>query len=176
MVEPLSWSNIQPSRSDSTPECAATLGHCETQWAASTERQTFLRIAPDLAVEEVVFGITRDGEDGEPEFLETRAVPYAQGQLYGWQLSLRTGRDTVRVREELTMPAPPASWGNAETSPLATISEDRRRAVVEEENSLYDHVHRYWSIDLGDPQGLYELRLYVEDVLVGEVTFVVGHP
>ncbi len=130
-------------------------------------------ILDDLAVIEVLFGITRESADGEPKFLETRVVPYTPGQRYGWTMSVRTGRERVRVREELTMPAPPASWGRTATDPRATLSKDRRRAVVEEETTL-DRMGRSWIIDRGDPRGLYKLRLYVEDVLVGEATFVVG--
>lgn len=132
-------------------------------------------LAPDLAVEGVAFGITRERDDSAPEFVETRVVPYAPGQLYGWSLALRTGRDRVRVREELMLPARPATWGRAATSPLATTSADGRRVVVEEETELR-RATRFWSIDKGDPRGLYELRLYVEDVLVGEATFIVGEP
>lgn len=132
-------------------------------------------LAPDLAVGDVAFGITRERDDSAPEFVETRVVPYAPGQLYGWSLALRTGRDRVRVREELTLPARPATWGRAATSPLATTSADGRRVVVEEETELR-RATRFWSIDKGDPRGLYELRLYVEDVLVGEATFIVGEP
>jgi hypothetical protein len=123
----------------------------------------------------VVFGIPGEGEDGDPTLLSTRSIPHVQGQRYGWMMSLRTGRGAVRVREELTMPAPPLTWGRAETSRLATISQDRRSVVLEEETSFYDHLQRAWTIDRGDPEGLYRLRLFVENVLVGEATFVVGN-
>lgn len=156
---PASWSNTQ------TPNtCAPWTRALPLRW-----------IAPDIAVEDVVFGIPVEGEDSEPGFSETRAVPHVQDQRYGWMMSLHTGRDRVRVREELTLPAPPISWGRAATDPRATLSEDRRRAVVEEETT-YDRVQRSWSIDHGDPEGVYTLRLYVEDVLVGEAAFIVGRP
>ncbi len=162
-----------------SPRAPATRPTCDPggAWADCTPglRTRQVRwLAPDLGVEHVVFGIPGDGEGGAPTLLNTRSIPHVQGQRYGWMMSLRTGRDAVRVREELTMPAPPLTWGRAETSPLATISQDRRSVVLEAETSFYDHLQRAWIIDQGDPHGLYTLRLYVEDVLVGEATFVVG--
>jgi hypothetical protein len=130
-------------------------------------------IAPDLAVEDVAFGVGHEGNDGSRELIETRSIPLVPGQLYGWRLALRTGRDHVRVREELTLPARPATWGDAVTAPRATIAPDGRHVVVEEETALR-RATRFWSIDPGDPRGKYRMRLYVEGVLIGEATFVVG--
>lgn len=79
----------------------------------------------------------------------------------------------VRVREELEMPRPPQQRTGLPAYVL--VSPDRRTTTYsfEIEDGSYQHT---WSLDEGDPRGSYNMRLFVEDRLVGHVTFVVGEP
>jgi len=151
-----------------TLRCAASeLVDCAPSPATSTRW-----LAPDLGVEGVAFGVPSEG-DADGKLVATRVVPHKAGQRYGWELRLRSGRDRVRVREVLTLPEVPATWGKVETSPLATLSADSRTATVEEETTDRA-LGRWWVMAAGDPPGVYQLRLYIEETLVGEATFAIG--
>ncbi len=134
-------------------------------------------LAPDLGIDAFVFGVPADGSEEEegvpPQLVERTRVPNVDGQGYGWQLFFRTGRDRMRVREVLTLPAPPVTWGDAEKSVDATLSADRRTLVVEQDIPARHSVTRWWSVTSGDPSGRYEVRVYLDGVLAGEATFFV---
>ena len=48
------------------------------------------------------------------QFVPSTALPLRDGQEFGWRMKLQTKLTQVRVREELTLPAEPRTWGDPE--------------------------------------------------------------
>jgi hypothetical protein len=90
-------------------------------------------------------------------------VPRAVDQAYGWRMNLNTRLTSVRVREELTLPAEPATWGDPEPGLKRKVSADGRTALTELTLELRaGQVSQAWAVAPGDPKGEYLLKVKVE--------------
>ena len=107
-----------------------------------------------------------------PEFQSTTKVPFQPGQQYGWIVQLDTRKDTVRWREEFTLPAAPESWGSEEVEGEQAVSEDQKISVTQREVQPEDGlISNFWEVAAGDPKGRYTIRVFVEDTLVATFEF-----
>lgn len=112
----------------------------------------------------VQFGVFTD--DG---FVETDIVPLQVGTTFGWRMSV-SGDEAVSWHEELTTPAPPREWLGGD---FVVVDEGRTAIsdhIVEPSCGMLEHA---WIITEGDPAGMHEMRLFVEDQLVSDFHFVV---
>ncbi|MEW6278534.1 MAG: hypothetical protein AB1758_07940 [Candidatus Eremiobacterota bacterium] len=131
-----------------------------------------VRVAPDLTVTRVHFGVFRQEPDGSLTFVPTREVPLRTGQYFGWRMDLDTTRDKVRWKEELELPSAPEKW-----APDTLIQGDRRIGVTEREEDIFNGwVVHIWRVAQGDPPGTYTLRLFVDGKPVETVEFTVKKP
>jgi hypothetical protein len=137
-----------------------------------------MRIAPDLVIKRVQFGLVETGADGEEHFTATQDLPPDDGQAFGWVIEFDTTRASVRWQERLRLPREPAEWGDAASDPDVTLSSDGVSAMAQGEDLVEDgEVSRfYWSLAAGDPPGDYEIDLAVEGRPVAHYVFKVAAP
>jgi len=132
-----------------------------------------------LVVEEAAFGVSRwlDGEGYV--FSETDHIHLAPGTTFGWRLKLQSplSNDPMRavlMREEFVLPSAPSNWG---LGPNTQVSGDKKMAVTERVMSPTDGwLSREWSITEGDPEGAYEMRVFLDDKLVQTFQFEAHAP
>jgi hypothetical protein len=134
-----------------------------------------LRVAHDLTVKSVEFGILSVDADGNEHFLPSAEVPAVDGQVFGWVAELSTTRATVHWQEQLRLPAPPLDWGDAANDPDILISKDGTSVAAHGEDSVEDSglSRFYWSLASGDPAGDYELDVAIEGRTVAHFRFKV---
>jgi len=115
-----------------------------------------------VQIEQAQFGLFSI-DDGKATFSPSKSVPLSTEQAYGWVVKLRTKQDKVKWREEFTLPAAPAIWGNTPAS-FREISTDRKTSILEKEVSPDNGtIFNAWSVAPGDPTGRYTIRLTIED-------------
>ncbi|HEX3365825.1 hypothetical protein [Phenylobacterium sp.] len=105
--------------------------------------------------------------DGKPAFKEADKVPNKAGQQYGWLVKLKTNKSTVRVREEIRLPAPTNTWGEkAKLPPGMTVAADNRSAVFERDVAPRENlIFNVWAVAAGDPSGDYVIRVTIDGQL-----------
>lgn len=138
-----------------------------------------LRVAADLVVKRVQFGIFRPDASGEDEFVPATEVPAEDGQAFGWVVEVETSRESLHWQEHLRLPKEPADWGDAASDPDITIAADGRTAVAQGDDVIDDDgtlTRSYWSLAIGDPAGDYEMDVAVEGRAVGHFAFHVPTP
>jgi len=114
---------------------------------------------PLLSITHAEFGLFRPDGTLQP----TTTVPHAVDQAYGWRMSLNTRLSQVRVREELTLPAEPTTWGDPEPGFKRKVSADGRSAITELTLELRaGQISQAWAVAPGDPKGEYLLKVKVE--------------
>ncbi len=97
------------------------------------------------------------------QFTPSRTIPLKDGQVFGWKMSLQTGKTGVLVREELTLPSEPNTWGDPEPGLKRKTSPDGRTATTEVWLEPKDGViFHTWSVTQGDPKGIWLLRVWVD--------------
>jgi hypothetical protein len=125
-------------------------------WAAGSDTKTTV-----LKAESGLFG---PGEPGAQSFLPTSALPLKDGQAFGWRIQLRRQARTVRVREELTLPAEPKTWGDPEPGLKRRTTPDGRTAITELQLAPQNGViSQSWTVTTGDPKGSWVIKVRVED-------------
>ena len=130
------------------------------------------KLPPDILITYIDFGMFSGPSSGEEDFFPRRVFQAKVGTSYGWLIKFKTDRSELRWKEELTLPTAPASWGPEPTQHTRTISADGRTCISEGIFELVeDTIWRHWSFATGDPIGTYQMRVFVEDELVGNYTF-----
>jgi len=115
-----------------------------------------------VQIEQAQFGLFKI-DDGKATFSPSKTVPLSVNQAYGWVVLLRTKQEKVKWREELTLPAAPATWGVPPAN-LREVSADRKTSILEKEASPNNGtIFNAWSVLAGDPPGRYTMRLTIED-------------
>jgi hypothetical protein len=91
----------------------------------------------------------------------TATVPYRPGAIcYEWVAFFAPEARTLTVREEVELPAAPASWGDAPAQGTV-VDAGGRRGVTEFQDSIEDsQVSRRWCVAEGDPLGRYRIRAF----------------
>ncbi|MCZ8110371.1 MAG: hypothetical protein ACK5Y8_07440 [Betaproteobacteria bacterium] len=101
---------------------------------------------------------------GRQAFTPARVLPLRDGQEFAWRLVVQTRQPFVRVREELTLPAEPRTWGDPEPDIRRRTTPDGRTAITEWRLAPRDGVlQSAWTVTAGDPPGTWVLTLTVED-------------
>jgi hypothetical protein len=106
-------------------------------------------------------------DDGR--FVPTDVVPLEVGTTFGWRLHVTDDRP-VSWHEELTAPAPPREWLGDDF----VVVDSGRTAISDHTVAPVDGVIEHaWIITEGDPAGMHELRVFVDDALAADFHFVV---
>lgn len=135
-----------------------------------------LKIAPDLTVRAVRFGLLKGDGASDDDFVPTEEVPPFDGQAFGWIVEVDTTRRSLRWQEHLRMPEPPADWGDASSDPDLVISKDGKSVIAQGEDDVDDgELSRfYWSLATGDPAGDYQMDVAIEGHPVAHLRFHVA--
>lgn len=81
-----------------------------------------------LAVQAGLFGAP--GTEAVP-FTPSGRLPLRDGQVFGWRMKVDTHQRRIHVREELTLPREPKTWGDPEPDLKRKTSPDGRTATTE---------------------------------------------
>ena len=78
-------------------------------------------------------------------------------------MNIQTDKQKVLVREELTLPAEPRTWGDPEPDLKRKTSADGKTATTEIWLEPRDGViFHSWTVTQGDPPGSWVLRVWVD--------------
>ncbi len=109
-------------------------------------------------------GLFSGGDAATAPFVPSAVLPLKDGQAFGWRMQVRTPQRTVKVREELTLPAEPKTWGDPEPGLKRKTSPDGRTAttevLLEPRNG---HIGQTWTVTEGDPKGSWTIRVRIDD-------------
>lgn len=120
------------------------------------------------------FGLFNLNNPQGPSFTPASVVPFIENQAYGWVIRLQTSKPTVKWREELVLPAKPATWGDPEPLGKRSISPSGRASITEREVAPEKGmIFNAWSVAPGDPKGKYVIRVFVDGALVKTFRFEV---
>ena len=116
-------------------------------------------VAPPVA-DRAEFGVWDAETNGVPKLLVTKVVPLDLGIVYGWRLHLTTTNPTVRVKQVLTLPVAPQSWGKNNE---VRLSNDKRVATFERQMEPKDGwIAEFIGVADGDPAGRHTLEVTVD--------------
>ena len=106
---------------------------------------------------------------------ESRYIQRRPGQLYGWRIGGIVGIGAALVRERLTLPSAPETWGEqGDEDGLFLISSDRITCLWEREMPIVNEtIGHNWEFAEGDPRGIYEIQVTLAGVLLDELLFFV---
>jgi hypothetical protein len=121
--------------------------------------------APDLPVVlKAESGLFGPSDQVSQSFIPSRILPLKDGQAFGWRMQLRNPTRQVRVREELTLPAEPKTWGDPEPGLRRKTTPDGRTAITDQLLEPKDGViSQSWTVTQGDPKGNWVIRVRVGD-------------
>lgn len=130
-------------------------------------------ISTNYEILEAAFGLVKaDDDGGHPILTPTTEVPLVPYQGYGWVIRLRTPRQTVKWREEFTLPAKPTTWGESDNLNTQSVSENGLTSNIEREvSSRQGEISHAWQVAPGDPPGKYVIRIYIDGVLAKTFEF-----
>lgn len=124
---------------------------------------------PELQISDAQFGIEMWDADAGYIYDETDTVVLEPGTSFGWRIRLKNPVTTVRLTEEFVLPAPPSHWGLTRDT---HVTNDGRVAVTHKDLSPNDGwIDNGWVVTEGDPEGLYEMRIYLDGDLVQTFRF-----
>lgn len=96
-------------------------------------------------------------------FMPSSRLPLKDGQTFGWTMTLQTTRTRVRVREEITLPQEPRTWGDPEPDIKRKTTADGKTAItevwLEPRNGRIFHT---WTVTQGDPKGSWVIKVLVD--------------
>lgn len=116
-----------------------------------------------IEVTQAAFGLFPSEESGRTKFVSSTKIPFVVGESYGWVLTVKTSRKTVKYRDELTLPKPITQWGQP-TGAEQMVASDGKSAVAEREASVENgQIHGGWGIADSDPRGRYVSKVTLED-------------
>jgi hypothetical protein len=143
--------------------------------AAPTEQVSVFPTIPDVVVKQFAFGVFHNLDTPAAGLDPTLEVTRNNTPI-GWVLKLDATNPTVRWREEFSTPVPPQKWGmesdRADIRP-PILSADKRTVTTERSVSTTGDIWHYWTLEPNDPAGPHIMRVWVNDVLVATVNFVV---
>ena len=121
--------------------------------------------APGVVITQAQVGLIGPPAAATSQFVPSTTLPLKDGQEFGWRMRLQTKLTQVRVREELTLPAEPRTWGDPEPGLKRKTSADGRTASTEMLLVPVDGVIQFtWTVTQGDPAGTWLLKVQVEDL------------
>ncbi|WP_460764584.1 hypothetical protein [Lysobacter fragariae] len=119
------------------------------------------RQPPHVTITSATFGVFWTPARGSTRFIPTDVVPFAVGQRYGWLIHVHPAQARIQWREELTLPAAPATWG-VERIGRREASTDPRTVVTQREvGAASGVIVNAWQIEPGDPRGDYTIKVTV---------------
>ena len=148
-----------------------------TALAATTNHPTnILAVRIPLVIDRSQFSFGTIFEYGDSYLVdESRCIPGVPGQVYGWRIRGLVGLGAVWVREKLTLPSAPKTWGEqGNEEGRFMISGDRTSCFWERYLPIVNEtVGNCWVFAEGDPRGIYEIQVTLDGVVLDEIRFFV---
>jgi hypothetical protein len=117
--------------------------------------------APPVQITAAYFGVYRPTITGELALGTTNDIWLEDLDDFGWVIELKSPAKVVHWREQLTLPAAPETWGEAEAQGRH-ISSDGRTAVTERDQVVDGGaIFNRWVLAPGDPKGHYVITVDV---------------
>lgn len=124
---------------------------------------------PAPVVDQAEFGVWDADTNGVPQLLVTKTVPLDLGIVYGWRLHLTGSNAHIRVKQALTLPAAPQSWGRNNE---LRLSGDKRTATFERQMQPKDGwIAEFIRVADGDPEGKHKLEVFIDGRLAQTFDF-----
>ena len=111
--------------------------------------------------------------EGRVRFSETVTIPLQNGQGYAWRVYVRTNREKLKIREEITVSAP-TTWGGS--SDLKVSADGRTATKVREIDSAAGLIAGAWRVTDGDPPGPVQIKVTIAELVAREFTFEFKRP
>mgnify|MGYP000244626417 CR=1 FL=1 len=136
------------------------------------ERPNVIQVSAGLSVHYPELGVFERQPGGGVAFKSKSRFQMKSGATYGWRMKVEPRHTTLKIKEVMTLPSAPASWG---FSNQVTISHDRRTSTLETSLPVDKdgYVYNFWTFSEGDPTGTYHFDIYAEDTAVGRLEFEV---
>ena len=124
----------------------------------------------------IAFGTSSPSETAQPIFKSSFSVSGTPGRPYGWGLVVQSSeRQTIKVQEELVLPASPVQWYQGESLGFKIGSDGvtaiREFEVLIEPGDNWLFAVRYPQI--GDPKGLHTSSISLNGKNVAKRKFLV---
>ncbi len=140
--------------------------------AATHSTSSYLEIDKDKVVSSAFGIVTSFNYNQIPIIVPSKEIPLISGQSYGWIIELKTNKPNIKWREEFTLPVKPSTWGDEPTIGSRIITNNGKTSLIEQEtygtNGIIFHS---WSVAKGDPKGIYAIRVFSENKLIGSFEF-----
>ena len=129
----------------------------------SVSAQSNAASSPSLRILSAQAGLFGAPGTETTQFIQSATVPLKDGQAFGWRMSIQTSKKRVLVREELSLPEEPKTWGDPEPDIRRKTTPDGRTAItevwLEPKEGFIFHT---WTVTKGDPKGVWILKVSVE--------------
>lgn len=103
-------------------------------------------------------------QSGNPTVRRTRVVPRIDGQEYAYLIRVNRKIGRVKLREEITLPVAPPSWGEVPEGTTFSVSSDGRTATIEAYHNIdEDFLVRIFKLSAEQPAGTYVVRVFLDD-------------
>ena len=114
-----------------------------------------------------------DQREPEVTAVSTRRVPYRpDSSCFAWILRVEPASRRVALRELISLPSAPKSWGVSAES--TRVSKDRRSAETDLDDDIADGViSNEWCVADGDPVGRYRIEVFEGPRLLHRFDFAV---
>lgn len=142
----------------------------------STPTPTAQPAPANLEVIDAKFGLFEGLGTSTPVFTPTAQVPLKVGQAYGWLIVVNSSLPKLAWREELTLPAPPVTWGQGSASISYTVAQAGKTSVTVRELDLTGPrtvLANAWRVNAGDPPGRYEMKVLINNQVERRFSFEV---
>ncbi|WP_414551461.1 hypothetical protein [Anabaena sp. CCY 0017] len=117
------------------------------------------------------FGVLRINPKGQGKFTPTTRVVLYKGGKYGWRIQLKDYKGKVTWREVFRLPKAPETWATDDGETLS-LSADGVEAVTTRTVFTNDgKIENFWTMVPGDPGGKHQIKVYVDNRLVGSFDF-----
>ena len=89
-----------------------------------------------------------------------------------WSIKVQTSLQSIKIREEVILPKAPETW---RTSVSDTIITNEGRTCIAKRNLkvINGSISTAWRVAPGDPEGIYEIKVFADEKMIGYFNFEV---
>lgn len=132
----------------------------------------------DVEIEKWDFGVVTDrsGSTGDWKLHPVVVIPNLPGIQYAWRL--KTKKDhPLFVKEEFTLPDPPSTWRIKQGESTSELLKGGQQCLIESFQTPDEGwIGHSWTASAGDPEGKYEIKVWLNGKFAHHFSFNVGEP
>lgn len=139
------------------------------EWSADSDDG-----APQIVeVIKTEFGLFTGNESDGYSFKPAAVITNDVRVSYGWRIKVKTSSQWVRVREEFILPKKPETWGGPSRPDRLIVDDGRTCISTLKLPVIGGMISQVWGFAPGDPNGVCQFKVYVDDKLIGDFKFEV---